>query len=372
MGVTCGSVSFTEGLMYRRCVVALGVVALGLWMGASPRAQDPTPYKLGTFAQDQRVFVGMVLNDSIALDLAAANQAFEKQNPSAQNVAIPAEMKQLIAAHDATLGARLAAIASAAVQARPGGAMDVASLKTLPPVMPRNILNAAANYTEHAQEMAGRTTQSAAAPPPKPPDSIPGIWMRKPGDTRQNPYVFPKAVGAVIGNGDAIQMPPGRTQIDWECELSAVIGRTADHVSVENAKDFIFGYTLQNDVSDRGGRADGRHGSDWFLGKSHPTFAPLGPYIVPKEFVPDPMKMPIKFVLSGKVMQDSNTDRMTHNVYEMVSYVTHILRLQPGDIVSTGSPAGVGTARATPIYMKAGDSSSCTIGNIGTLANPVK
>jgi 2-keto-4-pentenoate hydratase/2-oxohepta-3-ene-1,7-dioic acid hydratase in catechol pathway len=246
------------------------------------------------------------------------------------------------------LKARLAAIAAAAAPARPAGAMELSGLKTLPPVMPQNILNAAANYTEHAQEMAGRGGQPAT--PANVPASIPGIWMRKPGDTRQNPYVFPKAVGAVVGNGEPIQLPPGRPQVDWECELAVVMGRVADRVAVENANDYIFGYTLQNDVSDRGGRADGRHGSDWFLGKSHPTFAPLGPFIVPKEFVADPMKMPIKFVLSGKVMQDSNTDRMTHNVYEMVSYVTHILRLQPGDIVSTGSPAGVGTARETPLH----------------------
>ena len=134
-----------------------------------------------------------------------------------------------------------------------------------------------------------------------------------------------------------------------------VIGRTADHVTVEQAKDYVFGYTLMNDVSDRGGRADARHGSDWLLGKSHPTFAPLGPFVVPQEFVPDPQKMPIKFTLSGKVMQDSNTERMTHTVHELVSYASNIITLQPGDIVATGSPAGVGTARETPIYMKAGD-----------------
>jgi 2-keto-4-pentenoate hydratase/2-oxohepta-3-ene-1,7-dioic acid hydratase in catechol pathway len=356
-----------------RCVVSLIVAAaVGLSITGAPSAQSPTPYKLGTFAQGNRTFVGLVLNDSVVIDLAAANEAFEKQNPSAAKVAVPNEMKQLIAVYGTTgLKPRLAAIAAAAAQSRPAAAFDVKGVRTLPPVMPQNILNAAANYTEHAQEMAGRSTQSGAAPLAKVPDPIPGIWMRKPGDTRQNPYVFPKAVGAVIANGEAIRIPPGRSNVDWECELSAVIGRPADRVTVETANDYIFGYTLQNDVSDRGGRADGRHGSDWFLGKSHATFAPLGPFIVPKEFVPDPMKMPIKFLLSGKVMQDSNTDRMTHNVFEMVSYVTHILRLQPGDIVSTGSPAGVGTARATPIYMKAGDTSSCTIGNIGTLVNPV-
>jgi 2-keto-4-pentenoate hydratase/2-oxohepta-3-ene-1,7-dioic acid hydratase in catechol pathway len=316
-----------------------------------------TPFKLGTFSQGDRAFVGLVLNDSVVVDLS-------KADPS-----IPSEMKALLARYDA-LKAKLTSIASSAAASRPAHAYDVKAVKTLPPVMPQNILNAAVNYTEHAQEMAGRSANQVAAPATPPPaEGIPGIWQRKPGDTRHNPYVFPKAVGAVIGNGDAIRLPAGRDQVDWECELAVVIGREADHVPVDRARDYIFGYTLENDVSDRGGRADRRHGSDWFIGKSHPTFAPLGPYLVPREFVPDPQKLAITFTLSGKVMQDSNTDRMTHNVYEMVSYVSHILTLRPGDIISTGSPAGVGAARG--VFMKPGDVSVCTIERIGTLTNPV-
>ncbi|MCA1585278.1 MAG: fumarylacetoacetate hydrolase family protein [Acidobacteria bacterium] len=352
----------------RGCIV----LTAALWIGAAGLAvtAQGTPYKLGTFAQGDRTFVGVVLNDTVVIDLAQANQAFEKENPSGTKVTIPGEMKALLAAYETGgVRARVAAMASAAAAKRPAFALEIKAVKTLPPVMPQNILNAAVNYTEHAKEMAGRGGEPQ--PAAKVPESIPGIWMRKPGDTRHNPYVFPKLVGTVIGNGENIQLPPERPQVDWECELAAVIGRPADHVPVERAGDYIFGYTLQNDVSDRGARGDGRHGSDWFLGKSHATFGPLGPYIVPKEFVPDPQKMPITFTLSGKVMQDSNTDRMTHTVYEMVSFVSNILKLQPGDIVSTGSPAGVGTARATPIYMKAGDTSVCTIGNIGTLTNPV-
>jgi 2-keto-4-pentenoate hydratase/2-oxohepta-3-ene-1,7-dioic acid hydratase in catechol pathway len=97
----------------------------------------------------------------------------------------------------------------------------------------------------------------------------------------------------------------------------------------------------------------------------------LGPFIVPKEFVPDPLNLGQKFTLSGNVMQDSNTSRMTHNMYDMLSYVSNIITLAPGDIIALGSPAGVGTARATPIYMKAGDVGVCTIEKIGTLTNPV-
>lgn len=326
--------------------------AIGLTIAfvvVSAQAPPQTAYKLGTFAQGDRVFVGLVLNDTIVVDLSRADAS------------LPTGMTGLLERYDAVQG-RLASIAAAAGTGRPPHGHNVADLKTLPPVTPRNILNAAVNYTEHAIEMK--------APSAKPPaEGIPGIWERKPGDTRHNPYVFPKMVGALVGNGDAIRLPPGRDRVDWECELAIVIGRTASHVPVERAKDHIFGYTLQNDVSDRAGRPDERHGSDWFIGKSHDTFAPLGPYIVPKAFVPDPQKLPIKFTLSGKVMQDSTTERMTHNVYEMVSYVSHIMTLRPGDIVSTGSPAGVGAARN--IFMKAGDTSVCAIGGIGTLTNPV-
>jgi 2-keto-4-pentenoate hydratase/2-oxohepta-3-ene-1,7-dioic acid hydratase in catechol pathway len=222
-----------------------------------------------------------------------------------------------------------------------------------------------------ARPAAAAPSPAASGAPARPPGPIPGIWQRKEGDTRHNPYLFLKSRSAVIADGETIRIPPGRDRIDWECELSVVVGRTASRVSVERAAEFIFGYTLQNDVSDRGGREDGRHGSDWLIGKSHDTFAPLGPFVVPREFVPDPQKLAIRFTLNGRVMQDSSTDRMTHSVAEVLSYASHIMTLSPGDVISTGSPAGVGTARSTPIYMKPGDVAVCSIERIGVLTNPV-
>ena len=341
---------------------ALAVLLLAAIVAMTVSAQTPTvtPYKLGTFAQGERTFSGLVLGDETVVDLVKADAT------------LPSDMKTLLARYD-SLQPRLAKLASAvtATSSNQPFVYSIRKLRTLPPVMPQNILNAAVNYTEHAKEMAGRSTNNVQAPgTPPPAQGIPGIWERRPGDTRHNPYVFPKMIGAVIGDGETIRLPPGRDRVDWECELAIVIGKTASRVPVESAKDFIFGYTLQNDVSDRAGRPDARHGSDWFIGKSHDTFAPLGPFIVPKAFVPDPQNLPIKFTLSGKVMQDSSTGRMTHNVYEMVSYVSHIMTLNPGDIISTGSPAGVGDAQK--IYMKSGDTSACSIGEIGTLTNPVR
>lgn len=312
-------------------------------------AQGPETFKLGRFLQNGRTFLGVVVDDKTVIEIPAMT-----------------DMKTLVAdyAKHRTLLRDLAA------QARAGkGGRDLKSVDTLAPIPnPLTFLSAAVNYTEHADEMARGNTQ---APPAKVPGPIPGIWERKSGDMRHNPYMFPKLQAAITSDGEPIRLPVGRDRVDWECEMSVVIGKTADHVTPEQAKEYIFGFTLVNDVSDRGARGDGRHGSDWLLGKNHPTFAPMGPFIVPHEFIPDPQKLPIKFTLSGKVMQDSNTDRMTHNVYELVSYASHIITLQPGDVITTGSPAGVGTARSTPIYMKDGDTSVCTIGSIGTLANPV-
>lgn len=324
---------------------------------AYPRAQSNQAFKLGTFAQGGATFAGLVIADRWVARLDTADPA------------LPGELVDIISRYDDELRPRLQAIAnrvSQQTEPRPDYVVDLKAITIRPPIMPGTILNAAVNYTEHAQEM-----QQTMAPAAKPSASIPGIWQRKPGDARQNPYLFMKARSAVIGSGESIRIPPGRDRIDWECELSIVVGRRASRVPIEQAAKYIFGYTLQNDVSDRGGRGDGRHGSDWLIGKSHDTFAPLGPYLVPREFVPDPQQLAIQFTLNNRVMQDSSTARMTHDVYELLSYASSIMTLSPGDVIATGSPAGVGTARAEPIYMKPGDLAVCSIERIGALTNPV-
>ena len=244
---------------------------------------------------------------------------------------------------------------------------------------PTAILNVALNYVEHSREMAGLNS----GPPPIQPGgplpgaatkdttSMPGIWERQANDGRWNPYMFLKSASAVIADGEPIRLPVGRDQVDWECELGVVIGRAAARVPVARANDFIFGYTLENDVSDRGGRGDARYGSDWLVGKSHDTFAPMGPFIVPKEFVADPRKLKVTFTLNGRIMQDADTSLMIHDVFEQVSYGSHIMTLRPGDVIATGSPAGVGSARKPPIFFKPGDVSVCTYEGVGTLTNPV-
>lgn len=202
--------------------------------------------------------------------------------------------------------------------------------------------------------------------------SAPGIWERPANDPRDNPYLFLKSPTVVIGATDPIEMPRGRDRIDFECEFVTVIGKPAKSVSVSAAADHIFGYSIEIDVSDRGGRGDRKMGgSDWLVGKNHDTFGPLGPVIVPKEFLPNPTNTRHTFTLNGEVMQDSNTSRMDYNVFELLSYASNILTLNPGDMIAGGSPAGTNIERADPRWMRAGDKAVCSIEGIGQQVHEV-
>ena len=347
---------------------------------AAPHAAAQTgasePYKLGLFKQEGRTFVGVVLGDTRVIDLGKANAAYEGKTSSAKKLAMPADVMELINRYDAELKPRLAAIASEVARAAtaPAYVYPVTSLETLAPVKPAIILNAGGNYVEHTQGIAAQQQRvGGAAPAPTPPVvSAPGIWERKPDDTRENPYLFLKSPTTVTGPFDPIKIPVGRTRIDFECEFNIVIGKTADHVPMDKVAEHIFGYTIQIDVSDRGGRGDRKMGgSDWLVGKNHDTFAPLGPFVVPKEFVKDPLNLKQTFMLNGEVMQDSNTSRMNHNIYELLHYASNILTLRPGDLIAGGSPAGTNIERAEPRWMRAGDNAVCTIEGIGSQKHPV-
>jgi 2-keto-4-pentenoate hydratase/2-oxohepta-3-ene-1,7-dioic acid hydratase in catechol pathway len=368
--------------------LVLGLVMAGIAGSSLLLAQggQPLVYKFGTFERQGRAFVGLVIRDSVVIDFATANEEVARADalyPSRDQpprVTSPRDMRDLIARYPSGLRERSVYLARMLDGlhglARPSYVHDLSALKTLPPIMPGAIVNAAVNYRAHGEEMAARAAGVAQAAPqgsaPPGTESAPGVWDRKPGDTRWNPYLFLKSTSAVIAHGEAIRVPRGRTEIDWECELGVVIGRPARYVPTEKAADVIFGYTLQNDVSDRGGRGDNRMGgSDWFIGKSHDTFAPLGPFIVPKEFVADPRNLRVTYTLNGELMQDGNTSLMIHDVFELTSYASNIMTLRPGDVIGTGTPAGVGSARNPPVYLKAGDRSVCTYEGIGTLVNPV-
>jgi 2-keto-4-pentenoate hydratase/2-oxohepta-3-ene-1,7-dioic acid hydratase in catechol pathway len=359
-------------------VVAIAFAALSAGCNQGTVAQSggtPVPYKLGTFDRGGQTFLGFVLRDTQVVDIAQANREYESANASAPKLTPPTDMKQLIEQYESGWRERLSAIAGTVSSASspPAYAYAADSVKALAPVQPSIILNAGGNYTEHTEGIAAQQRRAGAAPEPvSPAVSAPGIWERKPGDTRDNPYLFIKSPTVVTGPFDPIVIPRRRTNIDYECEFNVVIGRRAKYVPIENAADFIFGYTVQIDVSDRGGRGDRKMGgSDWLVGKNHDTFGPLGPYIVPKEFVKDPMNIRHVFTLNDQVMQDSNTNRMSHNIYELLHYASNILTLRPGDIISGGSPAGTNIERAEPRWMRAGDTATCMIEGIGTQTHPV-
>ena len=358
----------------------LGCLSAGLLLAGAlsigtehAAAQSGEPYKLGTFSIEGRPTVGVVLRDAIVVDLAAANRDYETKNASAAKVQAPADMKDLINRYDSGVSQRIKQIVAGLVTAkqldgtaRPAFVKNVSAVKTLPPIIyPGKSLNAAANYYGHAGETGTPEEQ------------------RKEAEARRKdrgaPYLFLKAMeGAVIGDGDDILMPRGRERVDWECELAVVIGKKAKYVTAEQAKDYIFGYTIELDMSDRGGRPEKEPrfgGSDWFIGKSHDTFAPMGPWIVPKEFYRDPMNVGQKLTVNGKVMQDSRSTDMIHNIYELVEYSTSILTMFPGDVISSGSPAGTGMSRSVrpeQIWLKAGDKIVASIEGIGTLNHSVK
>ncbi len=354
--------------------LVLALALSGASQPAAAQAGAAEPYKLGTFRQSGRTFLGVVLGDTRIIDLAKANAAYEGSNASAKKLTLPADMNELISRYEGEWKPRLSAVATAVARAAaaPAYVYSLESLETLPPVRPSIILNAGGNYEEHTQGIAAQQQRAGAASAPAPaatPESVslPGIWERKPGDPRQNPYLFLKSPTTVTGPFDPIRIPVGRTRIDFECEFNVVIGKVADHVPLDRAADYIFGYTIQIDVSDRGGRGDRKMGgSDWLVGKNRDTFAPIGPFIVPKEFVANPLNTRQTFTLNGEVMQDSNTSRMTHNIYELLHFASNMLTLRPGDLIAGGSPAGTNIERAEPRWMRPGDNAVCTLEGIGT------
>ncbi len=336
------------------CLTAL----LGLRVGA----QETTPYKLGMFAEDRRAFVGVVVDDAVVVDLSRAESD------------APPTLRALIEQWDTGWAARIGGLAAAARTTPPAYAFPLGRITTLPPLDdPDVLLMAARNYVEHAEEMAavGRTSGTTSVIDDSVLVGLPGIWDRDPDDLRPNPYLFPKLKSAISATGDPIVLPPGRPMVDFECELVAVVGRTAKRVPVERALDHVFGYMAMVDVSDRQERADGRYGSDWFMGKSHDSFGPSGPFVVPAEFVGDPQDLRIEYRLNGRLMQDSSTELMVHTVRDLVSFASHMSTLKPGDLVGTGTPGGVGEGRTPPVYLQPGDHSACTIERIGTVENPV-
>jgi len=177
------------------------------------------------------------------------------------------------------------------------------------------------------------------------------------------PILFMKATSSICGPFDPIIIPKGSESTDWEVELAVVIGKKATYVSEEEAMDYVAGYVLHNDVSERDFQL--RHGGQWVKGKSADNFAPLGPYLVTKDEIADPHNLRLWLKLNDRMLQDSNTSDLVFNVPQLVSYISQYMSLLPGDIISTGTPAGVGMGFKPPVYLKEGDVVELGIDGLG-------
>jgi 2-keto-4-pentenoate hydratase/2-oxohepta-3-ene-1,7-dioic acid hydratase in catechol pathway len=183
------------------------------------------------------------------------------------------------------------------------------------------------------------------------------------------PLLFSKWPNTLIGDGDAIVLPPEATEVDYEAELGVVIGTTAKRVGEADALDHVEGYICLNDVSARDMQfGDGQ----WTRGKSLDTFCPVGPRLVPRDEIADPQQLGIRCILNGETMQDSSTAQMIFSVAEIIAYVSKVITLEPGDLIATGTPAGVGVFKDPKVLLEDGDEVSIEIDGLGTLTNPVQ
>lgn len=287
--------------------------------------------------------MGLVVNDRV-YDAEAALKAVG-QGATAH----PADLGTLLARwseSSATLQALEAA--AKAIQERrielpaQAGALGV-------PYAPARIFATASNFYEHAAEMGTKLAPRSES----------------------TPYIFMKAETSVTPTRSAVVMPATTMKLDWEVELAVVIGKGGRHIAEKDAYEHIAGYTVVNDISarDLSRRTDYPFSHDWFRGKSFDTFAPLGPWFVPRDCIADPQKLRMQLSVNGEMMQDATTEGMIFNIAEQIAYLSGICTLKPGDLIATGTPTGVGMGRG--VYLKPGDVMVASIENIGAIENHV-
>jgi 2,4-didehydro-3-deoxy-L-rhamnonate hydrolase len=296
------------------------------------------------------------LNGRVAAGLAVEGALYDAQAALAQTGADSndpvLDVDALIAGWDGRSAATLAALAHAAnalAQRRCTLAPLAAGYRLRVPFTPRRIFAAASNYYEHAREMG---TELAPR-------------------EESTPYMFMKAETSVVPTLADVVMPPHAERVDWEVELAVVIGKGGRHIAVEDAFEHVAGYTVLNDVSarDLNRRTDYPFKHDWFRGKSFDTFGPFGPWLVPRACIDEPQNLRMRLSVNGETMQDGSTSEMIFSIAEQIHYLSSILTLQPGDVIATGTPTGVGMGRG--IYLKPGDVMVASIDGIGAIENPL-
>ncbi len=309
---------------------------------------------LVTFEDDsKRERIGAAGAGGLIIDLNAACRALlerrgELRAGERAAMMLPADMPAFLGAGQPAMNAARDALAFAhrlgEDEARERGlARRSESVRLRAPVpRPPKFILVGLNYRDHAEEAGMK---------------IPEV-----------PTFFSKYANTVIGPGDAIVIPKVSQMIDYEAEYAFVIGRGGRDIPPERAMDYVAGYTIVNDVSCRDYQM--RTGQ-WMIGKTFDTFAPMGPYLVTKDDIPDPHALEIALDLNGRRMQHSNTRNLIFKSDYLIAFLSQVLTLEPGDVVSTGTPAGVGFARKPPVFMKPGDRVRIEVEGLGALENPV-
>ena len=282
--------------------------------------------------------LGLVVDGSTVIDLRRA---------LAGAITVPERLIDYIAAGPALHESVRDAVAGAG--AWPSDvAFPLADVTLRAPLRPGKIVGVGLNYVEHVEE-SSRTLDTAKELPTRP------VLFSKPGT-------------AVVGPGEPIQHNGAMTQqLDWECELAVVMGQVARNVPEAQALDYVFGYSIVNDISAR----DQRRSGQWFFSKGQDSYAPFGPMIVTTDEITDPHTLRLSLTVNGDQRQDGNSRHMLFKIPVLIADITSGVTLEPGDVIATGSPQGVGAAMDPPTFLQPGDVVACTIEGIGTLENPV-
>ncbi len=259
---------------------------------------------------------------------------------AATDPALPASVRQIL-----EVGPPAIQAASQAARHPRAVKIPAAGVKLLAPIPdPHKIICLGLNYRDHAAE-------SGAAIP-------------------KEPILFSKYATALVGPAENIVLPPVSQEVDFEAELVIVVGKRGKNIPPGQAAGFVAGYTVGHDVSARDWQLK-KDGKQWMVGKTFDTFAPLGPHLVTADEIKDPHNLAIRLRLNGQTMQDSNTNQMIFKVGDVLAYLSQVFTLEPGDLIFTGTPPGVGFARKPPVYLKGGDVVEVEIEGLGTLRNPV-
>ena len=316
-----------------------------------------TPFKLTTLAKPNgNAFVAIVLGDD-AVELSSAHAAYQAAARKG-TLSTSDNIFGLLQSWDANFPVLQEIVAFLEKEGKPG-ATNLVGLRALPPVLhPGKMFYAAQNFQEHVDEMIRAGMTPAGGPK----------FTGEKSTTR--PYLFLKAPSCLAGANDDIAIPIGMLKIDWEAEIALAISKPGKRIKAARALDHVAGFMTTNDVScrDLQIRPD-RPGlrSDWLGGKSHDNFAPMGPFFVPRAFVPDHMNLFIRLTVNGEIKQNGNTSQFIFTPEEQIEYASNILTIDSGDIFSCGTCGGVG--QGTNTFLKAGDVMETEIENLGRMRN---